>query len=186
MGIDEVLQKVEEEGNKKLKSRKEELNKQKKEIEKKYKQQYDQLTSRLENEKKAHKESAKQRTLAKFRSELRVEFLGEKRKIMNKTFQSAKQAIIELPDKEYANFFINRIKELKLKEGKLTIGKKDEKRLKKLLKKAFSNWEIKASDNFEHGVIAEYGKVSYDFTLDAIFNELTERLEDKIAEVIFG
>jgi len=35
MGIDEVLQKVEEEGNKKLKSRKEELNKQKKEIEKK-------------------------------------------------------------------------------------------------------------------------------------------------------
>ncbi len=186
MGLEEVLKRIEEEGERRLKSHEAEFRKQKEEIERSYGQEYNRLTRELKAEQSHRQAIAKQRALARFRTELRVRLLDERRKVMAEVFAAARESILKLPDKEYAEFFIRRIKGLDIDGGRVIIGRGDEKRLKRRLKGALSKFEISFSDSFEHGVIVESGKIRFDLTLDAVFRELTETLEEKVAEVLFG
>lgn len=142
---------------------------------------------------KAELESRRQfeQTIAKKEAELRKKLLTVKREWIEKTFAKARERILEMPPDELRKHYLSMLVSFGEKSGEIVFGKKDDKVFDDIFlmmaseKIPESNFTKKLGD-FDHGFVLVSGKISYDARLSSIFEDLKEKMTDRIAIVLFG
>lgn len=152
--------------------------------------------SEIEKETQRIAENAKrkemERKLAEVRMETRRTLLSEKRKTLDAVFEEAKKKLLSLKKDEYINFITNRIKNEKWDgESTLILSQRDVNRFgenifDEILRKLAVGKKIKKEvANFEGGCILKKEKYEFNATIDTILDNLKERLETKLAHLLF-
>lgn len=188
MAIEDILKKMDDEGAEKIAELRADYEAKLKALEKEYSETLKRIQSENKAQAEAHKSAIKENLLSKARMELRLKLLEEKRKILNSVFAEAFENIKALPEKEYLGLFFSRLEQLNFNSGEFIVGHEDYERFAKALLEHFGNqsFTVKMDKSFSRGFILRTGKIQYDFRLDRIFEELRERLEDRIARLLFG
>lgn len=133
---------------------------------------------------KTKKDASLQDNMILSNAELRVrnDLLKARQDILDKVFQLAKEKLVNLGDKEYTDFVVNKLGGLNLK-GKETLlvpkAKVD------LVKSLDLKLEISDSATLESGFILMDNNVNYNFSFDTLIDFQRDDLETEIAKMLF-
>lgn len=188
MGLEDILKRMEEDAEKKIRELDEDYKRKREELERTFGEELKQIEDANRAEFEAHKKRIKEELLSRARSELKMKLLAEKEKILDSVFESAFNRIAQLDEHEYAEFYSNKLGQLNLSSGEFVVGKADKDRLSKILDGYIRSGKfgLRVSEDFSYGFILDAGKIRYDFRLDSIINEIRFAVEDKVAKILFG
>lgn len=149
---------------------------------------------------KAKKEAAlkKERIISSAAIEVRNKKLAAKQQVIEKVFNQALEKMKDLPKDKYVSFVKNSLIALKLNgDEKIRVSKKDadviNQKLLDEVNKIISTKEKKANlklsseyGDFAGGFIVEKGKVDLNYTFEALLDSAKDRLENEVANILFG
>lgn len=196
MGAEEVVQKI-------LADAKAEAEKIKSQADEKQAAEQAKLNGQLSEYKKqteilARKagEDEKLHLLAAARMDIAMEYLAEKRRILDEVFAQAQKQLQNLPDEEYLRLVTNLMLNLTETGDEEVIIDKNEKRIDHKLidsvnEKLSSRNKaaLKLSDKKQDigaGFILKRGKIETNVTLDALLAQARKELEIELAKELFG
>ncbi len=189
MGLDDIIKRMEEEAEEKIREIREEYKLKREKLEKTFNDQLQKIIEDNKTDAILNKNKIKEELLSKHRTELKLRLLAEKEKIVNTAFEESLKRIRNAPPNEYEEFFKNKLLALKnVSSGDFVIGKNDKDKLAGLFDGYVKsgNFRLTISDSIEHGFLLVTEKVVYDFTLENIINEVRLNIEDKVARMLFG
>ncbi len=101
---------------------------------------------------------------------------------MDKVFQLAKEKISNLDKEKYLGFVKSSLKEIDTKGKPELLVKKDKaKKLKELSDKVV----LVEDESVGSGFVLKYGEIIYNYTFDALVDEIREDLEGEIVQKLF-
>ena len=130
----------------------------------------------------AEAEMLKDRVISSAELKIRDEKLSAKQEVMDTVFQMAKDKLSKLDQKEYLGFVVSSLKEIDA-EGKpsLLVQKEKAQQLKELSDKVV----LVEDESVGAGFILKYGDIIYNYTFDALVEEIREDLEGEIVQKLF-
>ncbi|MBN1756484.1 V-type ATP synthase subunit E [bacterium] len=123
-------------------------------------------------------------------AELRRELLSKKQELLSRIFDQARERFAQLDPEEYRARFVKMLSKVNETKCKVLVGKKDLDKLdqafiQKLREKTGGSYERIEDDSFDHGCVLTSGRIRYDFTLQSMFQELKDKMEDRVTQVLF-
>lgn len=194
MDAQQVIDKIVSDANKRADEIKQQASRQAQQAEEEFKKelsdfqkQTDQLAEKAAENKKAH-------ILASARMDAAKQKLAEKRKILDKVFEQAKQKIQQLPDQEYRNLIKNLMSEAVESGDETVIAGKDDQRINGELIEQVNNelgdkGNLKLSEQREAiggGFILRREKIQKNVSLPVLIAQAREELEIEIAQDLFN
>lgn len=133
---------------------------------------------------KAEKEAeiVKSRILSNADLRVRDEMLKAKQEVIDKVFLLAKERLMNLDDKEYAEFVKNQISTLDLTGEESIIVPNNRKNL---IKDLGLNLKVSEEETIDSGFTLINKKVRLNFSFETLIDFLREDLETEIAQVLF-
>lgn len=133
---------------------------------------------------KAEKEAeiVKSRILSNADLRVRDEMLKAKQEVIDKVFLLAKERLMNLDDKEYAEFVKNQISTLDLTGEESIIVPNNRKNL---IKDLGLNLKVSEEETIDSGFTIMNKKVRLNFSFETLIDFLREDLETEIAQVLF-
>lgn len=127
-------------------------------------------------------EMLKDRVISSAELKVRDEKLSAKQEVMDAVFQKAKDRLSDLDQKEYIEFVEASLRDIDT-EGKpsLLVQKEKAQQLKELSDKVV----LVDDESVDSGFILKYGDIIYNYTFDALVDEIREDLEGEIAQQLF-
>jgi len=152
-----------------------------------FQKQTEQLAEKAGENKKAH-------ILASARMDAAKQKLAEKRKIIDKVFEQAKQRIQQLPDQEYCDLMKKLMKEAVESGDETVIADKDDQRInRQLIEQVNSELGEKSNLQFSEqreaiggGFILRREKIQKNVSLPVLIAQAREELEIEIAKELFA
>lgn len=133
-----------------------------------------------------------ERRLSGARMESRMFILNKKRQIIDALFDEAKKRLLSLKKSEYIDFIVKMIKdEAKAENFTFVLSEKDVNRFGKeifheILKRLNLNENLPFETGlFDGGCILKKERYEFNATIDTILGRVKERLESKLAEILF-
>lgn len=180
--LDNLIQKILDDANTESVNIREEADKKRNEIiheqEEKAKKERDILIE------KSKKDALLQDNMILSNAELRVrnDLLKARQDILDKTFQLAKEKLVDLNDKEYTDFVQSKLKGLNLKDNETLVVPKAKVALVKSLDLKL---EISDTPSVKSGFILMDNNVNYNFSFDTLIDFQRDDLEAEIAKMLF-
>ncbi len=120
---------------------------------------------------------------------IRKENLKAKQDIITKMLKNAKQAILNLSDKEYCDIILKMIEKHSTNEvGFISFNSKDVKRISSI-ESNFKKFNLTLSDktvNIDGGFILIYGDIEENCSITALFDGADEKLQDEVSSMLFS
>jgi V/A-type H+-transporting ATPase subunit E len=130
----------------------------------------------------AEAQMLKSRVISSAELKVRDEKLSAKQEVMDKVFQMAKDKLSNLDKNEYLDYVKSSFEKIKT-DGKPTLliptGKMDQ------LKELSKEMELVEDESVKSGYILKDGEIVYNYTFDALVDEIREDLEGEIAQKLF-
>jgi len=130
----------------------------------------------------AEAQMLKSRVISSAELKVREEKLSAKQEVMDKVFQMEKDKLSDLDQKEYLDYVKSSLEKIRT-DGKPTLlipkGKMDQ------LKELSKEMELVEDESVRSGYILKDGEVVYNYTFDALVDEIREDLEGEIAQKLF-
>ena len=130
----------------------------------------------------AEAQMLKSRVISSAELKVRDEKLTAKQEVMDKVFQMAKDKLSNLDNDDYLEFVKASLENTKT-EGKPTLlvpkGKKDQ------LEELSTAVELVEDPSVQSGYILKDGEIVYNYTFEALVDEIREDLEGEIAQKLF-
>jgi V/A-type H+-transporting ATPase subunit E len=179
MGLSEILSRIEKdsesEAKKILKEAKEEADRIKKEAE----ESVARILSEEEAKGRTEGEKEKIRKKAQSRVEARKMKLENKRLIIDQIFKN----FYEYINQEGYDSAIKYLTKDLPKDGILLFPKNDEARIKNSIE---GEYTFRLSDEVKDGFVLKSGNIEYDCTFTTLLENIRERLEVRVVEILFG
>jgi len=194
MAIEDILKKIEEETEAECEKILAEARAEADRIEKEYRKKAEELKKELFEKAEARAKEEEKRLLVNEQLALRKALLSKKGELLEKVYSTAKEKIRALPEKEYLEIIsglvlssaISGTEELVVPQSQ---GELFSESFLKSLNDRFGNGAKFAisqeSGEFDWGVILREKQREIDLTLDVIFAQIIEKIESRIAEVLF-
>ncbi|MGB9561205.1 MAG: hypothetical protein ACPL6C_00170, partial [bacterium] len=113
MGLDDIIKRMEEEAEEKIREIREEYKLKREKLEKTFNDQLQKIIEDNKTDAILNKNKIKEELLSKHRTELKLRLLAEKEKIVNTAFEESLKRIRNAPPNEYEEFFKNKLLALK-------------------------------------------------------------------------
>ncbi|WP_422484870.1 V-type ATP synthase subunit E [Gudongella sp. DL1XJH-153] len=130
----------------------------------------------------AEAEMLKDRVISSAELKVRDEKLSAKQEVMDTVFKMAKDKLSDLDQKEYLRFVESSIKDIDI-EGKPSVLVKKEK--VQQLKELSDEVALVEDESVDSGFILKDGDIIYNYTFDALVDEIREDLEGEIVQKLF-
>lgn len=192
MGIEDIFQALEKEGQKKVDGIISRAEMEAKQMIDQAHDEAERIEREIMNEAEASLRGERARLLNNAKLSKKKEIIKAKEDYIQQAFKQAKDEVKNLRDKpKYKNVFTNLTEEvLNLAEGKVTVSvdPKDEAVAKDVLSRLGNNYEIKTDISCIGGLRAraEDGKISYINTLDSRLEKANQITKAEVATVFFG
>lgn len=114
--------------------------------------------------------------------------LFAKQKLLETVFDEAREAVLALDDEKYLLLIEKLIKGFSAEGETVTIAERDKKRITKKFLDGFGK-KLTLSDSFgdfDGGIMLSKDGYDKNLTLDVLLDESRERVENKVAETLFG
>jgi V/A-type H+-transporting ATPase subunit E len=113
-------------------------------------------------------------------------FLNQKRKLIERVYEEAKDKIANLPDSELEPLFSKAISHINAPSGEIIPAQKHLSLIQKALEKAGKSFKLAAGANFTGGFIFTSKEFDVDFTFDTIVDKVVApKLELRLVELLF-
>ena len=195
MSIEKIFEKITGEAEKKVREIVDEAEGEASSVEQGYRKEAGELRTRLKAYAERKADEEERQLIVNEQLELKKAVLGKKREILEGVYQQAKKKIVELPAGESGKILADLIL-------KRAISGKEEIVVSSSQKKIFSDTFIgelnsrfegggsfslsRESGEFSWGVVLREDRRVVDLSLDVIFEQLKERIEPKIAALLFS
>ncbi len=127
-------------------------------------------------------EMLKDRVISSAELKVRDGKLSAKQEVMDTVFQMAKDKLSDLDQKEYLGFVESSIKDIDTEiKPTLLVQKEKAQQLKELSDKVV----LVEDESVDSGFILKYGDIIYNYTFEALVDEIREDLEGEIVEKLF-
>ncbi len=130
----------------------------------------------------AEAQMLKGRVISSAELKVRDEKLSAKQEVMDKVFQMAKDRLSNLDQKEYLGYVKSSLEKVKT-DGRPTLlvpkGKMNQ------LEELSKDMELVEDPSVKSGYILKDGEIVYNYTFDALVDEIREDLEGEIAQKLF-
>jgi len=130
----------------------------------------------------AEAQMLKSRVISSAELKVRDEKLSAKQEVMDKVFQMAKDKLSNLDKKDYLDYVKASLEKIRT-DGRPTllipVGKMDQ------LKELSADLELVEDPSVKSGYILKDGEIVYNYTFDALVDEIREDLEGEIAQKLF-
>ena len=116
--------------------------------------------------------------------------LNAKQQIIEQIFEDATDAILKLPDQEYFNLLLHMVDRYSLsQDGTIHMSKQDLDRMPESFQMELHKRNIAIENEPERicgGFILSYGEIEENCTFDALFDQYSEDLLDKVKTILFA
>lgn len=187
MALEDILKKIEQEANQEIENIKLEwdnkIKKEKKSIDKKIKKMYEDEIQKVEKE----IEQSERKRILDAKLEQRNVILKKKIEIINNIFSEVFEKILNYNENKYFNILIDLIKKgTETKDEEIILNEKDKKKFgDKILKVLKGKYKISdETRDIKGGVILKNGDIETNLSLDFIFKDKREKLEQEVGKII--
>lgn len=117
--------------------------------------------------------------------------LETKQSMIESCFKRAEKKVLELSDEKYLDFLINIIRDSKLKEGEITLCKRDMDRYENVLTKTLEErldgkfYLSKEIGKFKGGLILRKDKIYINGTIEGMLDDARENLSLQVSKILF-
>lgn len=190
MALQDILQKITSDTNKKAAFMKQVVDDEIKKIEEEAKDKAELRKEEIEEKIKVQANSIieKSKTLAHMES--RSKLLFQKRELIDLSYEELINELVALNDTEYVKIISSMLKSLSntVKKGSLIVPENRKKLMGELLKKLELDYHIKdSSSNMKGGFILHKGKIEYNYTFDYIIQKsIRVNTELEVAKILFS
>ena len=194
MAIEDILKKIEEEAEAECERILAEARAEAEKIEKEYSRRAEELKKALFEKAEARAKEEEKRLLVSEQLALRKAILSKKGELLERVYSNAKERIKALPEKEYLEIISKLVLESAISGTEELVVPQSQRELfgesfLKSLNDRFGNGArftiSREKGEFDWGVILREKQREIDLTLDVIFAQIIEKIESRIAEVLF-
>lgn len=197
MGIEQIVGKIIDDAREKAAAIRADLDEKVARLEERWKEEQGIRRSEASDALDAATARERERLLTAEKLESRKRRLGLKRELVDDAFAKARDAFLELPDKEYRPLLANLIASAALTgTEEVILGEKDHKKFgKKVVADANELLEARGLEKqltladepgpHDAGAVLRHNRVEVRRTLDELILEVRERLEGSVATVLF-
>lgn len=187
MALEDILKKIEEEANKEIENIvtvwDKKIKDEKETIDKKIKKMYEEEIQKIEKE----IEQKERKRILDAKLEQRNTILKKKIEIINDIFSKVFDRVLKYDERKYFNIILDLIKKgSETGKEEIILNKKDkEKYGKKILESLKGQYKISEDTrNIKGGVILKDGNIETNLSLDFIFKDKREKLEQEVGKIV--
>ncbi|MFP4460359.1 MAG: V-type ATP synthase subunit E [Candidatus Zixiibacteriota bacterium] len=191
MALDDIIKKIQEDADKKVKSLQDEYENEKQE---RLAEFNDYKEKFLEKTKKDAEEKAqlhRERLISRAQADANLELLKKKQELLSRVYKDAREKISKMDDQKKISLFADILEDIGIQKGTIIVPEGstlDSDAFMKAISNKFdkANFERKTTDEFDMGFVLKTGKIRYDNTLDSLMAQSKEILQDRLVEILFA
>jgi V/A-type H+-transporting ATPase subunit E len=191
MSVDEIVKKIISDAEAKAAEIKAETDKQVKDLLKEAETKAEKHRAQLMEAARESLADRVERAQAMAQLEARKDLLARKRKHLEKVFTEAKERLNNLPEAKYAGLIEKQLRQIEVGESFEIIVRPED--VDRIGRSAAAIWNdpdkykiVSDGRAIDGGFILRTGKFEYDNTFGSLLGALSESLEGKVTEILFG